>query len=71
MIINPQKSDTWKVPLTIAINYISSKDVEEVRVMQSKSNNKEFMPYDDVNEVVDELFESLLSKVMTFYQIII
>ena len=71
MIINLQKSDTWKIPLTIAINYISSKDVEEVRVMQSKSNNKEFMPYDDVNEVVDELFESLLSKVMTFYQIII
>ena len=71
MIINLQKSDTWKIPLKIAINYISSKDVEEVRVMQSKSNNKEFMPSDNVNEVVDELFESLLSKVMTFYHIII
>ena len=39
--------------------------------MQSKSNNKEFMPYENVNEVVDGLFESLLSRVMTFYQIII
>ena len=27
-----------------------------------KSNNIEFMPYDNANEVVNELFESLLSR---------
>ena len=30
--------------------------------MHLKSNNKEFMAYDDANEVVNELFESLLSR---------
>ena len=30
--------------------------------MHSKSNNIEFMSYDNVNEVVNELFESLLSR---------
>ena len=30
--------------------------------MHSKSNNIEFMPYDNANEVVNELFNSLLSR---------
>ena len=30
--------------------------------MHSKSNNIEFMSYDNANEVVNELFESLLSR---------
>ena len=33
MIIEFQKSVTWKVQLTIAINFISSKDVNEECVM--------------------------------------
>ena len=61
IIINLQKSDTWKIPLTIAINFISSKDYDEKLVMHSKSNNIEFMSYDNVNEVVNELLKSLLS----------
>ena len=44
------------------MNIISSKDVEEEHVIHSKSNNIEYMPYDNANEVVDELFESLLSR---------
>ena len=62
IIINLQKSDTWKVSLTIAVNFISSEDVDEVLVMHSKSNNIEFKLYDNANEVVNELFESLLSR---------
>ena len=38
IIINLQKSGTWKVQLTIAINFISSKDVDEERV----DNNTDF-----------------------------
>ena len=57
-----QNSDTLKIQLTIAINFISSKDVEEERVMHSRSNNIKFTPYNDVSEVVDELFDSLRSK---------
>ena len=61
-MINIQKSDTWKILLPIAINFISSKEVYEERVMHSKSENIEFMSHDNVNEVADELFESLLSR---------
>ena len=62
IIINLQKSDTWKTQLTIAINFISSKDDDEERSMDSKSNNIEFRSYDNANEVVNELFELLLSR---------
>ena len=57
MITNLQTSDTWKIQITIAINFISSKYVDEGRVMHSKSDHKEFMPYDNANGVVNELFE--------------
>ena len=56
LIIDLQNSDTWKIQLTIAINFISSKDAEEAFVMDSRSNNIKFTSYNDVNEVVDELF---------------
>ena len=62
IIISLKKSDTWKIQLTIAVNFISSKDVDEERVMHSKSDNIEFMSYDNANEVVDELFEPLFSR---------
>ena len=62
IIVNLQNSDTWKIQLTTAINFISSKDVDEDRVMYSKSDNIELMLYDNANEVVNELFESLLSR---------
>ena len=62
IIIILQKSDTYKIQLTIAINFISSKDVDKERVMHSKSNDIEFIPYDNANDVVKELFETLLSR---------
>ena len=62
IIIDLQKSDTWKIQLTIAINFISSKYVDEDRVMLSKRDNIEFVSFDNANEVVNELFESLLSR---------
>ena len=32
MIIDLRNSDTWKIQLTIAINFISSKDAKEERI---------------------------------------
>ena len=61
--IDLQESDTWKIQLSIAINFISSKDAEEERVMHAKSNNATFMSFDNVNVVVDELFRSLFFKI--------
>ena len=60
--INLHKSGTWKVQLTIAINFISSKDVDEEQVMHSKKDNIEFMTYDNANDIVDKLSESLFSR---------
>ena len=60
--INLPKSDAWKIQLTIETNFTSSKYVDEERVMHSKSDNVEFMSYDYANEVVNEVFESLLSR---------
>ena len=59
IIIDLQNPDIWKIQLTIAINFISSKYIEEECVMHSRSNNIKFTSYNDVNETVDELFESL------------
>ena len=58
LIINLQNSDAWKIQLTIAINFISSKDVAEERVMHSNSGNIKFTPYSDTNDVIDKHFKS-------------
>ena len=62
IIIVLQSFDEWKIQLTIAINFISSKDAEEERVMHLRSNNIKFTFYIDANEVVDEVFGSLRSR---------
>ena len=67
IITDLQTFGTRKFQLTIAINFISAKDVDEERVMHPKSNNTEIMTYHNANDVVDELFESLLSR----YQIVL
>ena len=43
IIINLQKSETWKIQLTKAINFISSKDIDEDYLIHSNSGNIEFM----------------------------
>ena len=42
MIIDLERDNcTWKVQLTIAVNFIFSKDIDEGCVMHLKSGNKE------------------------------
>ena len=62
LLSNLQKSGTWKVQLTIAINFIFSEDADKKKVMHSKSDSVELMTYDNVNDIVDELFVSLFSR---------
>ena len=62
IIVDLQKSGVWKVQLTTAINVIYSKHVDEEHAMHSKSDNKELKTYDIVNNFVDELFKTLLSR---------
>ena len=62
-IINDlKKSDTWKIQVKIAIDFISSKDSDEECVMYSKSDNVQTMINDKAEEVIQELFESLLNR---------
>ena len=61
IIIDLQNFDTWKIQLTIVIN-LSSKDAEEEHLRYLNSNNLKFTSFNDANEVVNELFESLSSK---------
>ena len=51
-----------KISLTVIINFISSKDSDEICKKKKKSNNLEFMMGNGTNEIIKELFESLLQK---------
>ena len=61
-IINDLKtSGTWKIPLTIAINFISSKnDNYEERKMHLKKH--EIVMNDEADENIGELFESFRKR---------
>ena len=44
------------------INFIFSKDSAEIRTMRTKSNNIEIIMGSETDEIIIELFESLLQK---------
>ena len=52
----------WKIQLTMAINFISSKDSDETRTMHAKSNNVEIMMGSETDEIIEELFKSFLQR---------
>ena len=55
IINNLKKSDSWKIQPTKAINFVSSTDNNEERVMHSKSDNIENMINNEANEVIKNL----------------
>ena len=61
IITHFQKSDAWKIQLTIAINYISSNDVNEECVMHWNGDKIECVTY-NANEIFNELFDSLFPR---------
>ena len=52
----------WKTQLTMAINFISSKDSDETSTMHAKNDNVEIMMGRETNEIIEELFKSFLPK---------
>ena len=46
----------------MAINFISSEGSDEIGTMHTKSNNIEIMVGNETDEIIKELFESLLHK---------
>ena len=64
IIFSLQNSDTWKIQLTIAINFISSRDSAEELVMHS-SKIKIYikcLSYSEVNDVIKKLSNSFRLK---------
>ena len=55
-----ETSSEWKTQLTMAINFISSKDSGETRTMHTKSNNVEIMT--DSDEIIED-FLNLFAKI--------
>ena len=55
-MINDHKiKSEWKIQLTMAINFISSKpDSDEARIMHAKSENVEIMIGSETDEVIEE-----------------
>ena len=44
------------------INFVSSKDADEIRTMDTKGNNIEIMMGTEADESIKELFESLVQR---------
>ena len=62
-MINDHKTRReWKIQLTMQINFVSSKDSEEIRTMYTKSHNIEIMMGNETDEIIEKFFESLLQN---------
>ena len=63
-LINDHKNKgEWKIQLTAQINFISLRPgSDESRVMHTRSNNEEFMNGSDMDEIIIELFKSILQR---------
>ena len=57
-----EKKGEWKTQLIMKINFISSKNFNETRDMYSKSDNFEIMMGVDTNEIIKNLFNSILQR---------
>ena len=63
MIDDYKTQSERKIKLAVAINFISSRpDSDETRIMHAKSDNIEMMMVSETDEIIKELFESLLKK---------
>ena len=53
----------WKIQLTMAINFNSSKDSDETRNMHTKSNNVEIMMGSGTDEIINEASGIFFAKI--------
>ena len=57
IINNLKKSETWKIPLIIANNFVFSIDNDEEHVMHSNTDNIGIMIIDEADEFIKEPFD--------------
>ena len=64
-ITEHETQEEWKIHLTMAINFISykdSKDFDKNKIIHLKSDNTDNKMGSETDEVIKELFESLLQR---------
>ena len=57
-----RKKGEWKIQLIMKVNFISSQNFIDTRDMHSKSDNVEIIMGNDTNEILKNLFNSLLQR---------
>ena len=62
IITNYKTQRKWEIYLTTVIKFISFKDSNETRIMHSESDNIEIMIFSKTEEIIEELFKSLLKR---------
>ena len=63
-IINNYKTQAeCKIQLSMTIDFISSKNSNEICTVHTRSNNIEIVMGNETDQVIKELFESLLQKI--------
>ena len=58
-ILNHKNEKEWKIRLSVIINFISSKDSDEIPTMYTKSDNIEIMLGSETDETIKKLLEFL------------
>ena len=66
VVIDYKTQGEWKIQLSMTINFISSKDSDEIRTRHTKSNNMQIMMGNETHEVVEKLFKSLLKNIKKY-----
>ena len=59
---NHRTENEWKIQLSLAINFVSSKDFKETRIMHTNSDNIEIFIGNETDEIIEELFKSLFER---------
>ena len=62
MINDHETYGEWKIQLTMAIDFMPSKDSDEIRTMDTKSHDTEIIKGNKTDEIIVELFKSLLQN---------
>ena len=55
-LMDYKTQEEWKIQLTMTINFISSKDSDEIRTMHTNSNNIEIMMGNETDQTIEKLF---------------
>ena len=62
IIIKDDLSGEWKIQLTMRINFVPSLDPRKNPIIDSKSNNVEIMMGSETDDIIIELFDSVLEN---------